>query len=339
MRLKDRDFVETIEGFLFCIVGYLHPPDKYTAYLKYVPSKNGKWGESVKYRRVLEYYHALKVYETMAFLEKNYPHYVHHCPVRNIKISMVPREMIKKVYRSQERLREIMSSEKRDSLEEEVVQLVDRLSRIAGIPVENFGVTGSILTKIHNPKFSDIDLTIYGTKESFIVKESLQSLSEDPLVKKLPKEKLREWAQKISKYYNLPAKDAEAVARRRWNYGFFGKRYFSIHPVRKDEEITKSYGDEYYYPEGVVEGECVIKDVSESLFLPAIYKIENIKGLQFNIEEIVSFEGLFSGILEEGEKAKFKGKLERVETIKGKTYYRVVVGTAEVKDNYIVPVV
>ena len=40
---KDRDFVETVESFLFCVVGYLHPPDKVTAYLKYVPDTEGKW--------------------------------------------------------------------------------------------------------------------------------------------------------------------------------------------------------------------------------------------------------------------------------------------------------
>jgi len=39
---KDRDFVETLEGLLFCVVGYLHPPDKYTAYLKYSPAAEGR---------------------------------------------------------------------------------------------------------------------------------------------------------------------------------------------------------------------------------------------------------------------------------------------------------
>jgi len=40
-RPKDRDFVETAEGFFFCLVGYLHPPDRYTAYLKYTPAESG----------------------------------------------------------------------------------------------------------------------------------------------------------------------------------------------------------------------------------------------------------------------------------------------------------
>ena len=66
---KDKDFIETIEGLLFCVVGYLHPPDRYTAYLKYVPSEGGKWkrGET-RYARVLPYYHVSQVENTYGFL-------------------------------------------------------------------------------------------------------------------------------------------------------------------------------------------------------------------------------------------------------------------------------
>ncbi len=34
---KDKDFVETVDGLFLCVVGYLHPPDAFTAYL----SENG----------------------------------------------------------------------------------------------------------------------------------------------------------------------------------------------------------------------------------------------------------------------------------------------------------
>jgi len=338
LKPKDRDFVETKEGFFFCIVGYLHPPDKYTAYLKYVPSSVGKWGADTKYRRVLEYYHAIKVYETIDFLERNYPQYVCYCPVRHIKMSMVPRKMVKEYYSAKERLEEIIK-EGRDILEQEVREIVYFLSEISGLKPWNFGVTGSILLKIHNPSFSDIDLTVYGMKESLKLREALESLDRNSLVRKLGKDKLEEWAEAVSTRFKIPLKDAKILAIRRWNYGFFKKRYFSIHPVRKDEEIIEKYGEKYYFPIGRVEGTCTISDANESLFLPAIYKVENVRGIDVDIEEIASFEGVFSGIAFEGEDVKFKGKLERVESKKGRTYYRVVIGTAEVPDNYLIPVV
>ena len=36
-KFKDRDFLRTTDGLLFCVVGYLHPPDRVTGYVKYVP--------------------------------------------------------------------------------------------------------------------------------------------------------------------------------------------------------------------------------------------------------------------------------------------------------------
>ena len=338
---RDRDFIKTKENLLFCIVGYLHPPDKYTAYLKYIPSKRGKWGSSQRYRRILKYYHAIKVYETIDFLSKYYPHYVHYCPVRKIKMSMVPKDMVTRYYNSQERLAEIINSDERDKLEEEVKGLVERLEEISGLSPENFGVTGSILTGIHNPHFSDIDLTVYGIKESLLLKEVLIELKDDPLIRRLTLPKLKEMARKISRHFDISWNDAWNIACRRWNYGYFGERYFSIHPVRKYEEITYRYGDEVYEPLGVIEGEANVSDASESLFLPAIYRIEDVHTNRdvSDLRMIVSFEGLFSGICDEGEKIRFKGKLEKVLTRDGSAYHRVVIGSAEVPDNYLVPVV
>ena len=66
---KDRDFIETVDGLFFCVVGYIHQSDKYTAYLKYIPSDKGKWQHNDKhYWRVLDYYHVLNIEKTFEFL-------------------------------------------------------------------------------------------------------------------------------------------------------------------------------------------------------------------------------------------------------------------------------
>lgn len=342
VRPKDRDFVETGEGFFFCIVGYLHPPDKVTAYLKYVPSREGRWGRGVRYQRVLDYYHAFKVYEAMPFLERNFPQYVHFCPVRHIKISMVPRGMIKRYYSCQARLQEIMTNGYRDRLEAETFSLSREISELSGVDVRDLGVTGSILIGIHNPAFSDIDLTVHGLSEALQVRRALTELrGRHERIKPPPREKILEWTLKFSRIFGLDPRSASILANRRWNYMVFNRRFFSIHPIRKDEEITETYGEKIYYPVGVAEGEATVEDSGESLFLPAIYRVKEVElkaGGEYDVREIVSFEGAFSGIAYEGERVAFRGKLERVES-KAETYYRVVLGTAEVKDNYIVPVV
>src|SRR5574341_1074910 len=106
---KDRDFVETREGFLFCLIGYHHPPDRYTAYLKYSPATTGKWARGeVFYRRELPYYHVRHVLKTVAFLEEQYPQYVWFDPASHLKFSFVPQQAVAKYYVPEERLAEIL---------------------------------------------------------------------------------------------------------------------------------------------------------------------------------------------------------------------------------------
>ena len=45
---KDRDFVETADGLIWCSVGYLHPHDRYTAYLKYTPAETRRWRDPAR---------------------------------------------------------------------------------------------------------------------------------------------------------------------------------------------------------------------------------------------------------------------------------------------------
>ena len=345
MMLRDRDYIETLEGLLFCVVGYLHPPGRYTAYLKYLPSKDGLWSRgSTRYARVIKRYHALEVRESMRILEEKYPHYVHYCPVRHIRISMVPQEDVKRVYVPRERLAEIMLSPN-DKLEKEVCRLVDIISDVSKVNHDDLGVTGSILLGIHNPEFSDIDLVVYGRSAALEVMEALAELSgrEGSPIRRPGRGKLEEWTANLISLFGLSPRQAREIASRRWNYLRFHNRFFSVHPVRKDHEIRERYGEKVYYPVGVVEGECLVHDASESVFLPAIYRVEEVEVRGWRdvpeVREIVSYEGIFSSILREGERAEFRGKLERVHVKGGKPYYRVVIGTFEVRDNYIAPVV
>ena len=92
---KDRDFVETTDGLFFCVVGYLHPPDRYAAYLKYTPAGAGKWarGETA-YRRELPYYHVRHVRRTLEWLETAHPQYLWTDPATGLRFSHVPADAV-----------------------------------------------------------------------------------------------------------------------------------------------------------------------------------------------------------------------------------------------------
>ncbi|HDN80703.1 MAG TPA: hypothetical protein ENG33_09610 [Chloroflexi bacterium] len=337
---KDRDFIETKEGMFFCVTGYLHPPDKYTAYLKYSPAPVGKWkGEGVSYRRELEYYHVGKVADTIAYLERNYPQYVHYCPVRDIKISMVPNAYVKKYYVPEQRLREILESPQ-DPLEEEVRAFVAEIVACTGIREEDLGITGSILLKIHNPEFSDIDLLVYGLENARKVRAMLKE-RKSARIRPVTGKALEEWCASVAAHFPLTIEEARYFAGRRWNYGFFGDRYFSIHPTRKDDEIRESYGDRMYREKGIARVRAVVSDARESLFMPAVYRVEDVEVLEgdekvrHSLRELVSYEGLYRDVVDSGQRVEARGKLESVNG----QYYRLVIGTTKLRgEGYIKPV-
>jgi predicted nucleotidyltransferase len=335
---KDRDFIETIEGLLFCVVGYLHPPDRYTAYLKYVPDVDGRWSrEGTRYSRVLPYYHVSQVEKTHGYLRELYPQYIHRCPVRNITVSSVPKGSVERYYVPRERLDSILRDGPTDELEYKLVNLVTILSDLSGLQTRDMGVTGSILTGTQNPAFSDIDLTIYGLKASRSLKETmLEMRGEENVIQPLTSAKKEIWSMRRAARFTMSFEDLMDFADRRWNYGVYRDTYFSIHPVRVGEEITEEYGDYTYTQKGIISGRAVIKDSSEAIYLPAIYRLDEMetgRETASEITDIVSYEGLFCDMFDVGDCVEFRGVLEHV--IGVEKHYRVVIGGAGSTPSYM----
>jgi predicted nucleotidyltransferase len=106
-----------------------------------------------------------------------------------------------------------------------------------------------------------------------------------------------------------------------------------VHPTRTDSEITEEYGDYQYTGRGAVAVKAEITESSESIFLPARYKIDTIEvmeGKDVSIDEIISYEGVYCDVFVEGEKIEARGKLEQVN---GR--HRLVLGTLDVDNQYI----
>jgi predicted nucleotidyltransferase len=324
---KDRDFVETAEGFFFCLVGYLHPPDRYTAYLKYTPSDRGRWARGdVFYRRELAYYHVRNVMQTIEFLEREYPRYVWLDPVQSLRFSFVPRDAVTRYYVPEERLVEIVRTP-RDPLEVDVAALVDCLGRLAGLAVDCFAITGSVLLELHNPAFSDIDLLVYGRDNAVRLKEALRRPRSAPFADLEPA-RLARWRVEAGARFSLSDAVLRDLERRRWNHFLFRGRYVSVHPTRCDPEIGETYGSRRYLPLGPAAIEGTVADATESLFLPAVYRLTDVRlddGRSLPQLELASYEGLFSDAADPGDRVRAQGALEKVNgTI------RLVVGTAAV---------
>jgi len=335
---KDRDYLETWENLVFCVVGEVHPPGKAFAYLKYMLGED-------KPNRVLRFYSVPHVEETMKLLAEKHPEYLFKDPYSGIVFPAVPESKVKVHHKPEAGVARILSSP-RDPLEAKAARLVKLLSSRSKVPLERFGITGSILLGIHNLAYSDIDLIVYGLEESLKVKDALESLylEEGSQVEKFKGERLKAWCLEKSRLHPLTFEEAEEIYRRTWNRGTFEGTMFSVHPVKADYEVEEAYGEVKVEGLRLVEGEACIADSRESIFLPAVYKVERVEipgeeeSLEREVLELVSFEGLYGGIFQPGERVRFKGLLERVESRRKGSYFRVVVGSkAASGSDYIKP--
>jgi predicted nucleotidyltransferase len=191
------------------------------------------------------------------------------------------------------------------------------------------------LIGIHNPQFSDIDVIVYGAEASRKLKEAIIKLinmdgSINPLSRLEREERCRDRVGK----FPLDFHELLRISETWWNYGYFEGTYFSAHPTRTDKEITEIYGDNSYHRIGDVTGIATISDDSESMFLPANYKIDMVEGNStIQIERLISFEVLYCGVFKRGDVVEFHGALEE---IKGKSSgYQVVIGGAGSPNGYI----
>lgn len=335
---RDRGFVQTPEGFYFCVIGSIHPRDRVISYIKYVPSDSGVWGNKEhKFERILQKYTIPDLLKTFQFIEKNYPHYLFYSPEDNITVTAVPQEYVCTHFRPEKKLAKLRQANQLDSLQKKLVKFTKFLANTSGVSEDSFGVTGSILLDIHQPAFSDIDIIVYGVENSWALKNALtkHSGSEQP-IKRLKREALEDWCIKKTQQYPLTAKDALKLYERKWNIGFFEDKYVSIHPVKTENEVTEKYGEKSYTPCGQVTIQATVKDNVNSLFLPATYQIEDVKflnGQQLDdVNEVATYEGLYDSLAENGETIQVKGKLEKVnEKNSNRQHYRVLVGSAEGK--------
>ncbi|MEM3040764.1 MAG: hypothetical protein QXG97_01895, partial [Nitrososphaerota archaeon] len=269
----DRDYVQTIEEYFFCVIGSVHPQDRVIAYLKYVPDPAGKWGrKNRRFSRALRYYTAMDVQETLEFLERH-PEYLYDSSVLGIKISAVPKSRVSVHLKPEEKLAQLLETKKLDVLQQKSVDLAKLISDESGVLLEHFGVTGSILLDIHQA-FSDIDLVVYGTNNGRMVKEALIRMyeMERSPIRRFDEKKAKEWCIDKAKRYPITLQEASHIFHRKWGRGLFGETMFSMHPIKLEEEITEQYGDRVFKPEGVAKIEATVSDASEADFLPAVYK-------------------------------------------------------------------
>ncbi|MHA1238100.1 MAG: hypothetical protein ACTSSJ_02420 [Candidatus Odinarchaeia archaeon] len=327
--LRDGDAILTKHGFIFYIFGYEHPQHRFIAFLKYVPEVLKEKFKLEWSKEKWRFGNKIMIRPKQLYSPKNYlsiintlkgisPLYVWKNKQLNKELITVDIELIKKVYIPKDRLKLLLENNKRDKLQENAISLIKILSENTHLPIEKFGIHGSLALNMHKPG-SDIDVSVYGGLNFIKVKHTLRTLEDQGVItihRENTLEKLKE------------------------NSGTFSGSRFVINAVRDDSEIPTIKAT--YTPIKQVHFTCTVKDEKESFFRPAIYKICEYEPLNkaSDIEEyptrVVAMISTYRGIAKSGEVIKVKGMLEKVK-IGSSEFYQVVVGSNNERE-YLWPI-
>jgi len=316
----DGDAFLTKHNFIFYTFGYEHPPERVTAFLKYIPTRlqphfpllfllrHWKWG-SIRLVRLEKLYSAKNFQKLTEIFRKDFPEFVHFCPFRQKELISPPKSLIKKIYVPSQCLQGLFKKRKHDPLQKQALEIVSLLSEESGVPLVDFGLHGSVALDMHSVE-SDIDLVVYGGENFRRVEAAVNQL----------------------------------LASTRRNRGEYGGKVFVFNAVRKPDEINVVYGDYRYLSISPVVFRCRVEDDTEAIFRPALYRIGDYQPLNVasQLEKIetpktvVSMVGYFRNVARRGERIEVSGMLEQVEHVKtGRVAYQVVVGSAINKEEYI----
>jgi len=326
MKTREGDLIESLDGLIFDVKGFVHPPRRIVAFIRYFPDEKGN-----RRRNGAAYGKVYSLAERYALLKARFPQYLVYDSVFDETLCEVPVEDAKKRYDPVERLEEIRSSKSLDLLETKTLKLAELLKKRANIPWSALGVSGSILTRLHTLN-SDIDPIVYGVENCRKAHSTLQSLLKE---KHSPfKQYMRE---DLKALFDFRSKDTEVdfedfvrtESRKALQGKFMGTDYF-VRFVKDWNEIDENYGDVQYKNVGYAKARATIVDDSEAIFTPCKYSVEKsivIEGSNQPIMEIVSFRGRFCEHARNGETVVAQGKLESVTDLKrDSTHFRLLIG-------------
>lgn len=329
----DGDTFITKENFVFYIFGYEHPENRVISFLKYIPTNlkdmfpirylERTWKlENIHLVRPEKLYNAKNFQAITKTFKTSFPHYIYFSPPHGKELFSSPKEFIKKVYAPNECLQKLLEKRDKDPLEKMACDLAELFSRESKIPINEFGIRGSIALKMHSKK-SDIDLAIYGS-------QNFRKL--EKIIDKLENENV------LSHIFST------RLDRLRKHRGRFQDAIFMINAVRKVEEIKTAYGEYAYVPIKSIAFCCKVTDDTEAMFRPAIYRIDDYEPLNSASEltenekpqTVVSMIGCYRNVAQKDNKLTVSGTLEKVENAKnGRTHHQVVVGTGKREDEHI----
>ena len=274
MRAREGDFVESSDGLLFDVKGLLHPPDRVAAYLRYYPDNRG-----TRSRGGVRYVKVYDLTKRRLLLEKRWPRYLYYDEMQGRELQGVPKDSILALHMPKLRLAALLHSRRKDALEASATRLVKVLAQESGLPLDCFGISGSLLVGLHRQD-SDLDIIVYGATAAKRVQRALVTLLERNRVfhaygpRDLRRLYLRRGLQEA-----LTFRDFELHERRKVFQGRYLSHDYFVRCVKNWGEITERYGDAQCAPIGEYTLSAEVTGDEESLLTPCRYVIKHVEVL------------------------------------------------------------
>ncbi len=311
---RDRDIIIDTEGRILVVLGYIQPKGRILSFLKYMPDQQGKWSlGGQRYRRMF-FGGVDSVVSGLQVVPTDYLAYDSHFGTELLE---VPHMQVASHYRPEERLDEIMREGPSDRLEKMALGLAEALHDTLGIPMDDIGVAGSILWKGHNPSFSDINMNVYGFKNSWILKNEHEAVGSSRNVRLRESD---EWERGINRILErIPAlsrHDIDTLFQRRFAF-YYDDQCIGVTPVLRADEAPIVHGSERYQTVESIPVKVTfnVGSVEYGLFNPGIIEgrsepLDGIGGQ--SATRVMIYDGIFNGLFSQGDTLEVSGTLQQV---------------------------
>jgi predicted nucleotidyltransferase len=326
LRLRDRDAIVTREGLIFRVFGYSHPPNAFVCDAEYASDKVFKstdpraprtGGEQVFYKFYDD--------EGWKLVFNRYPQYTFQHAMLGQRVVGVNEADVAEVRKPEERLRALANEAPKDELHDAMQRALNVVVRRSGLAVADFGVFGSMLHGFHHPKFSDIDLIVYGRKENSKMRETLQALYEDYASGfRNEFETAKAMEGKRWRFKNYSVNEFVWHQKRKQIYGLFedakSRRTIKaeFEPVKRWSEISSEYDAETrILRKAWVRIKARTTKDDDAPFIPSVYSIEPLEvlsGTKAALEalRVISYMEEFRLQAQKDENVLVEGNLEEV---------------------------
>jgi predicted nucleotidyltransferase len=336
LRLRDRDAIVTREGLIFRVFGYSHPQHAFICDAEYASANIFTSNDPRALRnRGNQVFYKFYNDEGWRLVFSRFPQYTVFHEMLGQKVVGVNQEDIAEMRKPEERLQVLVEADPKDELHDAMQRVLNIVLQDSSLSAKNFGVFGSMLHGFHHPKFSDIDLIVYGRKENAKMRETLQALYADDLSGFRNEFETDETVKgKQWRFKNYRVKEFLWHQKQKLIYGLFddaksGRTIKAeFEPVKEWSEITSEYDSKakILRKDWVKINARVVAD-NDAPFIPSVYGIEPLEVLSgtrdaLEAVRVISYMEEFRLQAQKDETVCVEGNLEEVVTPNG-SYHQI----------------